>query len=317
MAPLYLSAADVAKHLTVPAAMDVLEAAFRAEAAGQGETAPRVRMRTEGAMMHVLPGTLSGRGVLGLKAYVTTRQRASFCVLLFSQREGTLLAHLEADLLGQIRTGAASGLATRILAREDATVGALIGSGWQARSQVEALAAARPLTEIRVASRSLINATRFCEEMAPRVKAILKPVATAEEAVRGAHVVTTITTSRTPVLQGRWLFDGVHVNGAGSNAENRQELDEDAVLRAHVLVADNIPQAMAEAGDVIPLVKAGKISWDRFASLADVVAGKAPGRTSPEQVTLFESQGVALEDLSVAVHVYEQALAAGDGTPLA
>jgi ornithine cyclodeaminase/alanine dehydrogenase-like protein (mu-crystallin family) len=313
---LYITGSDVPRLLPMKEAIDCVQGAFEARAGGQAADHPRYRMAMpeEGApeaMMHVLGGTISARGVAGTKTYLTRRGAAQFVVLLFSI-EGPLLAVIEANLMGQIRTAAASGVATRFLAREDARRLAVIGAGFQARGQVEAICAVRPIEQVTVVSRSRESAERFCASMRFSVDAELTVADSAEAALEGADVVVTATTSRSPVLLGRWLRGGMHVNAMGSNAPQRRELDEEAVARADLVVADDLEQARAEAGD---LLSVEGFHWDRVVSLADVVRGKV-GRTSPGEVTLFESQGLATEDLAVAHHVYEAAKAAGIGTRL-
>lgn len=312
----FLSGDDVRALLPMETAMDVLQVGLRAEAEGQASSHPRVRLRSDGGVLHILPGTLAAAGVLGLKAYVSSRAGARFAVLLFNAADSRLLAVIEADRLGQIRTGAASGVATRVLAREDAAIGALIGSGWQARSQLAAMCLARPLREVRVYSRHADHAARFCAEMASEVEATLHAAPSAEEAVRGADVITTATTAREPVLLGAWLADGAHVNAMGSNAENRRELDTDAVMRADRIVVDHREQAMLECGDLIPLARAGRLDWSRLPTLPEVLAGREAGRSDARQITLFESQGIAVEDLAVAAFVYQRAVTVDAGTPI-
>lgn len=308
---LFISGSDVSRLLPMAEAVECVQGAFAARAAGQASDRTRYRLAIpEGgekpqAMMHVLGGTLSARGVVGTKTYVSSRDGAHFVVLLFSV-EGPLLAVIEANMLGQLRTGAASGVATRFLAREAASVVALIGAGFQARGQVEAMCAVRPIREVRVFSRTAERTARFCESMRHAVDASLKPSASAREAVDGADIVVTATTSRTPVLEGAWLRPGVHVNAMGSNAPSRRELDDDAVRRADLIVVDDLDQARIESGDLMAAVQDGQLAWDGVTALQDVVAGKV-SRPSSQAITLFESQGLATEDLAVAHHVYEAA----------
>jgi ornithine cyclodeaminase/alanine dehydrogenase-like protein (mu-crystallin family) len=225
-------------------------------------------------------------------------------------------ALIQADRLGQVRTGAASGLATRHLAREDARVGALIGTGWQAETQLEAVCLARPLTEVRVFGREAGRRAAFVERMAPRVRARLLPVGSAEEAVRGADVVCTITTARAPVLEGAWLAPGAHVNAAGVNWPDRREVDEAVVRRAARVVVDDLETARLEGGNLLPVVAAGHLRWEDVVPLASIVAGTAPGRRRPDEITLFASHGIALEDVACAAHVVARARAGALGTDL-
>lgn len=308
--------AEVGRLLTVGEAMAILEEAFREAAAGRGPVQPRRRVVAAPAVLHTMSAALPAWRAAGLKAYLTTPKGARFVVLLFDTETGALAGLFEADRLGQIRTGAASGVATRYLAREDAAVGALIGTGWQAETQLEAICLARPLTEVRVFGRDAARRAAFVERMAPRVAARLVPVESAEQAVRDADVVVTITSAKSPVLEGAWLKPGAHVNAAGVNWAHKRELDEAAVRRAARVVVDDLETAKLEAGDLLPVVAAGHLRWDDVVELAAVVAGAAPGRRRLDEITLFSSQGTALEDVACAVRLLERARREGVGREL-
>ena len=315
---------DVRAVLTMPDTIAVLDAAFRHQAAGDSRNNPRSRIVLPEArgVLHILsayvPGEIGhperdGPGVLGLKTYTAVAGAVRFAVLLYSGADGRLLAIVEADWLGQMRTGAASGLATRYMARPDADTLALIGTGGQARTQLLAIAAARALTRVLVYGRDPERRRRFCEEMGRSVSAPLTPVDSAEEAVRGASIVVTATTAREPVVFGEWLSPGTHVNAMGSNWQNRREIDDVAVERSAVVAVDALDQAKIEAGDLMIPAAAGRFDFARAVELGQIVAGNTPGRAAPEDITLFESLGVALEDLAVAGHVYALARERGLG----
>jgi ornithine cyclodeaminase/alanine dehydrogenase-like protein (mu-crystallin family) len=257
--------------------------------------------------MHVMPATLPEARVMGLKAYATVRGRAKFVVLLFSAETATLLAVIEADRLGQMRTGAASGVATRHLARPEADRVGCYGTGWQARSQLEAVCAVRKVREVRVYGRDAGRRARFAEEMSAVLGLPVGPAEQPEAVARDASILITITSSRTPVLEGRWIAPGTHVNAAGSNALQRAELDVEAVRRAALIVTDSLEQAKVECGDLVAPLEQGVVRWEDVHELGEIVAGTRPGRQLPDEVTLFESQGVALEDVAVAVRVVARA----------
>ncbi|HWP34002.1 MAG TPA: ornithine cyclodeaminase family protein [Thermodesulfobacteriota bacterium] len=311
-----LTESEVARLLSVGEAMTILEAAFREAAAGRAALEPRRRVVTPPTVLHTMSATLPTWGVTGLKAYVTTPRGSRFVVLVFDAGSGEPVGLLAADRLGRIRTGAATGLATRLLARPDAAVGALIGTGRQAETQLEAICLARPLAEVRVFSRDPARRAAFVERMGSRVPARLVAASSAEAAVRGADVVVTITNARQPVLHGAWLEPGAHVNAAGVNWPDRRELDEAAVRRASRIVVDDLATARLEAGDLLPVVAAGHLRWEEVVELAAVVAGAAPGRQRADEITLFSSQGTALEDLACAARVLERARADGVGRDL-
>jgi alanine dehydrogenase len=312
---LYLTEDDVAATLDVATTIDLLDHACRALVTGEAMFAPRTRMRSGPTRLNVLPASLGGR--LGHKCYTgALRPRgARFWFTLYAA-SGEMLAIVEADTLGRIRTGAASGLATRILARPDATVAALIGTGRQAGTQLEAVCRARPIERVRVWGRNAEHAAQFCARMRDVVEADLEPVADAATAVRGAHVVSVITKSSVPVLAGATLSPGAHVNAAGSNRAADQEIDAEAVRRAAVVAVDDVAQAKIESGDLIVAQREGAFDWERAVRLAEIVAGTADGRRDEAAITLFESLGIGLWDIAAANHVYDACVATGRGREL-
>lgn len=310
---LFLTESQVAELVSVPQLVDALEASFQDKAAGLAPNVPRGRAALpSGAVLHVMSAAWGPGRVLGLKAYTTSSGGARFLVLLYDEA-GRLVCAMQANVLGQRRTGAATGLATRHMARPDARTVALLGAGWQARTQLEAVCAVRPVERVWVYSRTRERREAFAREMSEVVGRPVVAVASAEEAVRDADVVCTITTSREPVLFGRWLQPGVHVNAAGSNWAHRREVDAEVVERAAVVAVDDLAQARVESGDLILAAREGKWDWSRAVELGDVVAGRAAGRTGPGDITLFCSQGIALEDVVAAKLAYERARILGVG----
>jgi ornithine cyclodeaminase/alanine dehydrogenase-like protein (mu-crystallin family) len=211
---------------------------------------------------------------------------------------------IEADYMGQLRTGAASGVATKYLARENSRVAAIIGTGGQARTQLEAVAAVRKLESARAFGRDAAKREKFCKEMSERLGITVTPCGSAEEAVRGADIVSTATTALQPVVHGADLAPGAHINAIGANHAHKRELDDEAVASADVIVVDSVEQSRQEAGDLIIAFHGDEICWTGVKKLSDVVAGKASGRTSDSEVTLFKSNGIASWDLAVAMKVY-------------
>jgi ornithine cyclodeaminase/alanine dehydrogenase-like protein (mu-crystallin family) len=288
-----------------------VEAVFKAQAAGDATNEPRRRLRASGAVLQVMSGAVANfgeyRGLLGLKSYVVTRNKARFYVNLYDAESGELIAFIEADKLGQMRTGAASGVATKYLARAGAKTIGVYGTGWQAQSQLEAVCAARTIEGVKVYSRSPENRARFCQEMSARLDGVMiAPVERPEEAA-DADVIITITTSRDPVLQGAWLNPGTHINAAGGNSILRRELDDETIRRSSFIAVDSIDQAKAEAGELITAVEKGLLTWERVRELRYVVSGEMRGRTSDDQITLFKSLGVAIEDVATAAVLYRKA----------
>lgn len=310
---LLLSEADVERLLPMTLALESVEEVFRWQASGQTVNRPRVRLPAPNGLLQVMPASVPEAGAMGLKAYTVVKGRVRFVVLLFSSETGALQAIFEADRLGQVRTGAASGVATKYLARPDADVVGCFGTGHQATTQLEAICAVRPIRKVQVFGRNAERRQRFAKEMAERLKIPVIPVERPQETARGASILVTVTNSKTPVLQGAWIELGAHVNAAGSNALDRAEIDAETVRRSALVVVDSREQAQIECGDLVEPLKQGVIGWDRVKELGEIVAGKSSGRPSSAAITLFESQGLAMEDVAVARAVFERARAEGVG----
>jgi len=310
---LFLSENDVKKLLTVAMAMEAVESAHRDLALGLALDTPRARSRLPQTVLHILQGALPAQGVIGYKAYTSNRSGNRFLVHLFDAASGRLRAVIEADYLGMIRTGAVSGLAAKWLARPDATVAGVFGAGWQAEGHVQAICAALPLERVKVFSRHADKLQAFCQRLSEQTGVAVVPAVSAEETVRGSDLLGTVTTAAQPLFDAEWLEEGVHINAAGSNALIRQELSEAAVRRCALIAVDSVPTAVAEAGDLLPLLEKGRLHPRQLVELGEVIVGRHAGRTSVEQITLFESQGMAIQDLAVALRVLAAAEAAGLG----
>ena len=310
---LVLREEDVRGLLTMEDCISWLEESFKAYAAGQARNLPRARVRHPNGILHVLPAADLSAGAIGLKTYTSGRGGTRFLVILSSSTTGELLALLEADYLGQVRTGAASGLATRLMAHPDAKRVGIYGTGSQARTQLAAVAAVRKLESATAWSRDAAHRERFCAEASQQLGIPVRPASSPEEAARGQDVVITITTARYPVLRGEWLEAGTHVNAAGSNSLLRREIDDEAVQRADRIVIDSRTQGRLECGDLFGPAERGLIDWDQLVELHEVVAEPSRGRGSPQEITLFESLGLGLEDVTVAMRVYQRARERGLG----
>ena len=293
------------------ACIDAVERLFLQWADGRAANRPRSRAAVAGAMLHVLPAASEPLGRMAAKVYATTKGGARFVVLLFDARSAELLAILEADRLGHMRTGAASGVATRLLARRDARVLCVLGTGWQARSQVEAICAVRPIKTAVAFSRNPERRAAFCSEMSEKLSLGVYPAAAPEEAIRDSDIIVTATTAKEPVLRGEWLAAGTHVNAVGSNFLVRQEIDVETVRRSACVVVDSVEQARLESGDLVRAAEADAFYWEDAHELGEVVTGEFPGREDDSEITLFESHGIALEDVALAARVYRAALDAG------
>jgi ornithine cyclodeaminase/alanine dehydrogenase-like protein (mu-crystallin family) len=305
---LLLREADVRAILTMPLALELVEESFKRLAEGSGVSHPRRRLKlAEKGFLHYMAASDAKGGYVGLKIYTVSPSGARFLVPLFSGHSGEFLALIEANYLGQARTGAASGLATKVMAREDARVVGIVGTGLQARTQLEAVALARKLELVRAYGRDAARRETFAKEMSARIGVRVAPAASAEEAVRGADIVVTSTTSSKPVVEGKWLERGAHVNAIGVNFAEKAEIDAEGVERADVIAADSVEQSKMEAGDLIQAFGADSKRWELVRELSGIVAGKIPGRTNRDQITLFKSNGIAIEDVVVAGRIYELA----------
>jgi ornithine cyclodeaminase/alanine dehydrogenase-like protein (mu-crystallin family) len=314
MSTLYIKEEDVAALVSVPEVIEALDQAFRDQAAGRAWTNARNRLRLPGASLHMMAGAIPE--YFGYKAYTVGGGKAKFFFFLYSAQSTELLAMMEADTLGQIRTGAASGLATGILSNSDSSIATIFGAGWQAETQLLAIDAVRNLKRVYIVNRRPERRDAFIQKMQPKINAELAAASTPQEAVQSSQIVTTITSAREPVLIGEWLQPGTHINAAGGNMLLRREFDDEVVLRASRLVVDSIEQCRIESGEFIGAIETGKRHWEDFVELRDVVAGFKPGRTVPSEITLFKSGGIALEDVAIGKLVYERAVQRGVGRKL-
>ena len=320
----FLSEADVRSLVSMPLALEAVQAAFRSLGGGRGANIPRDRLfpgidPSRPTSLQVMSGALPEYDAMGLKVYSTAASGARFLVLVYRASTGELRGIVEADWLGRFRTGAATGFASSLLARPDSVTIAVIGAGGQAVTQLLAVATAMPqISRARVWSRSEARRASFSEAYRtvsgrnePRLDIAI--CETAEDAISGVDVVIAITSARTPVIRGEWIRSGMHVVGAGINRADVAELDQDVVARADLVVVDHLAGAMREAGDLIAAHASGRFEWSKAVELGSIVAGASQGRSSREQITLFESQGIAIEDVALATLLLDRAEAAGAG----
>ena len=305
--PLYLTEADVAELLTPADAVDAIEACFRRMAAGSVENRPRYRLRLEEGALAVMAAADLELGYAGAKVYAGFRDGARFAVLLFRTDSPELVAVLDADKLGQLRTGAASGVAAKHLAASGASSLGVIGCGWQAESQVACIRAALPGIERVVAyCRSEDRLSAFC-------KAHGAEPGDGHQDPAVCDVVVTATTSPDPVLRGEWLRAGALVCAVGANDGRRRELDNVVLERAAFVCCDSRDDARLESADLIEPVETGVLDWLEVHELQEVVAEEVPGRQADDDIVVFKSNGLAAWDVAVAAAAVERARAAGAG----
>ena len=312
-----LSEADVKSILTMPLALEAVEDSFKRLADGTAQVHSRARLHVPGkSYLHYMAAVDATSGYMGLKIYTSAKDGLRFLILLFHAESGELLAEIEADYVGQMRTGAASGLATRLLARGDAKTVGIIGTGLQAQTQLEAISLARKIESVRAFSRDAQRREQFARDMT-KLGIPVTAVTSAEQAVREMDIVVSSTTSTNPVVEGRWLRPGVHINAIGANFPQKHELDAEAIRRCDLIVADSREQSKIESGDLIQMYGDDQRRWMNVVELAEIVSGRTPGRTGNDQITLFKSNGIATEDIVVAGRIYEIAKQRGMGKQIA
>jgi ornithine cyclodeaminase/alanine dehydrogenase-like protein (mu-crystallin family) len=290
----------------------VLENAFKAQSENLVINQPRNRLIFANGVLNILAAAVPAFGIMGMKTYAAFREGVRYVVLLLSADDGRLLALVEAEWLGTMRTGGASALAAKYLARANSISVGLIGAGNQAVTQLMGVCSVCPITIAYVYSRQQQERELFCQEMARLLQIDVVPVSNAREAVELADILITATTSWEPVLQGEWIKEGCHINAIGSNWPQRREIDSLTLQRCSLIVTDSLEQARMEAGDLIIPAQEGIIEWDMVHELADIISDPDPLR-GPEDITLYKSLGIALEDVVTAAHVYQLALQQGLG----
>src|SRR5258708_18841279 len=291
---LHISEAEVREVLNMSLAIEAVEEISRKQASEETVVHPRRRFELPGGgFFHYMAAADFSSGFIAMKQYTYLRGKLCFLVPLYEMATGDLLALIEADYMGQLRTGAASGVATKYLARKDARVAAIVGTGGQARTQLEAVAAVRKLESARAYGRDAAKREKFCKEMTERLGIPVLPAASAGEAAHGADIVSTATTASQPVLRGADLTPGVHINAIGANHAHKRELDDQAVAIADIILVDSVEQSRQEAGDLIIAFHGDEICWTVVKKLSEIVAGKASGRTSRTEYTILQYTGDA------------------------
>lgn len=320
---LMLSRSDIRELITMEEAIEALRSAH-AEFS-RGDTAMPVRgvilVPEHQGWFGIMPAFLFGSGAMGLKAVTVHKGNPAKgmpatqgVTLLLDPATGTLLSVMDAGYLTGVRTAAASGVATSLLAREDAREVAILGSGAQGRHHLTAMKTVRKVERVRVYDPNFENAEMFVADMQPTLNATFQVVGSPEEAIRGADIVVATSTARTPIIEYSWLKPGAHINGVGAHSPDVREIAGEVIARARVVV-DSREAALQEAGDLMMPIADGLVTAEQLSDeLGEVVEGRKPGRTSPDQITVYKSVGIAIQDIAVANLVYQKALKAGAGT---
>jgi ornithine cyclodeaminase/alanine dehydrogenase-like protein (mu-crystallin family) len=297
-------------------ALECVESSLIAQGNDRAVNRSRERILLPNLALHYMAGALPESKHVGMKIYTSAREGTRFLVLLYDTVSGRLISLMQADHLGRIRTGAASGIATKYLARPDASRAAIIGTGRQARTQLRAIAHVRKLTAAKAFGRDQGRLQSFCREMSEELGLAVEPASSADEATSFGEIISTATTAQHPVVAGDRLQPGTHVNAIGANMANRRELDDAAILRAPLIAVDSVEQSRKESGDLIHGLSNTGRSWDTIVELHSVVTGKHRGRSYTDEITLFKSHGIALWDVAVAGFVYAEAVRLGRGREL-
>ena len=314
---LHINEAEVKSVLTMPLAMEAVETISKRQAAGEVLVHPRRRFELPGgAFFHHMAAADVTDHFVATKQYTYVGGKLKFVVSLFSMESGDLLALIEADVMGQMRTGAASGVATKYLARTDANTAAIIGTGGQARTQLEAIAAVRKLERVRVYGREAERREKFAREMSASLGINVEPATSSAEATAEAAIVCTATTASQAVVNAASIAPGTHINAIGANHMKKRELDAETVAKCDRIFVDSIEQSRQEAGDLVLGFAGHEKRWDTVRELSSLVAGICQGRSSPGQITLFKSNGIAAWDLAAAISVYSLAKDRGLGRTL-
>ena len=316
MAALFLTEDHVRELLDMPTAIEVVEEMFRELANGRAKNVPRSRVQAGKMLLHTMSGACEYLGVGGWKAYSTTRDKSRFHVGLYDLATGEVLAIIEADFLGQLRTGAASGVATEFLARPDAKVVGIFGAGLQAATQLKAVCSVRKIQRVEVYCRDAARREAFAAQMSEYCATEVVPGHAPDEVAADKDIIITASNSKTPVFDGRAIDEGTHLNVIGSNFLAKAEVDVTTIQRADSLICDSVEQCRLEAGDFVPAIEAGITDWPLMHDLAEVVAGRDTGRALAENITLFKSVGLAIEDVALGAKLLQLARLQGIGSPL-
>ena len=305
--PPWITDADVERLLSVEDAVPVVEAALKQQAVGAAANMPRGHtIAGPGLMLAHMTAALHEQGVFGFKAYSIVAGKYKFFVLLYSVETGDLLAIFEANQLGRMRTGAASGVSAKYMSRESSADVGILGSGFQADAQLEAICSVRPITRARVYSPNAERRNDFARRMSDTLGIDVRAVDRPRDVVESSDILVTITNSPKPVFNGEWLRPGTHICAVGGANEYVTELDDATIRRADTIAVDSIAQAKIECGELLMPASRGVLLWEQVSELWQVVDGEKAGRRSEGDITLFKSLGMAIWDLAAAKVVYDK-----------
>jgi ornithine cyclodeaminase/alanine dehydrogenase-like protein (mu-crystallin family) len=313
---LFLRDDEVTKCVSMDGMLDAIEGMQRRFGAGEAFNLARRKIIAPGGLLAVMGGGLLYDGVLGVKTYTVVKGKYSFHVSLYDADTGALVCYTQANRLGQLRTGATTGVAAKYLAKPDSTAVGIIGTGNQALTQLEALKAVGLVKRVKAFSRTPERREAFAKHASEALGLEVTAVESADAAVRDTDIVVCIAATMDPVIQGEWLSGGTTLIAAGPTTWRAREVDDSALTRAGRHVIDSIEQAPGESGDLASAVDRGLLQWSRLEELRHIVAGKAPGRNDRDEVIYAKLQGTGVADVAAAKLAYDSARAQGAGTEM-
>jgi alanine dehydrogenase len=309
----YINNDELRRIVSIDESRQVINDLFQYESVGQAENKPTVELTIPNGFFRIKAGVAYGSKAFGFKAYGGIGRASRYLVHVYSLETGIQMGIVEARALTEIRTGGVSAVATQYMARPESETLGMIGTGREARAQAAAVCKVRPIKTIRAWSRSAENREAFARDVREQLGVDAQVPKTAEEAVRDADIVLTITSARDPIVQGSWLSDGMFLCAVGATTPERREFHSDAIDRAGTIVVEHLPQAQGECGELLDAVSRGTVSWSKVHELKDIVSGKISGRALPSEINLFDSIGVGTEDIAIATFALNKAMAEGGG----
>ena len=317
MGAIYIDEATASKILNMDNALNLVEESFTTYAQGKSFNMTRQRMRIRKGALHMLPGAVPYKNVIGFKAYTSFRAGLIFKVHLYDAENGNPLAIVDANEIGRLRTGAATGIATKYMAKKESNTAFIFGGGFQAEAQLEAVYKTSNIKKAFVTTRKIENAQAFADKMSKSLGIEIIPTQNIENDLPQADIIITITTAVKPLFAHTMLNpNGVHINGAGSNALIRAEVPEKTIEAAEVLAVDSKDVAAIECGDILPSLEKGRLHWNEIIELGEITAGFRKGRITENGITIFQSQGMGLQDIMCAEFIYRKAVAENLGKEL-
>ena len=304
---LFLRDEEVNQSVTMEDMLEAIEEMQRRFGQGEVTNLARRKIIAPGGMLSVMGGGLFYDGILGVKTYTVVQGKYSFQVSVYNANTGELMCYTQANRLGQLRTGATTGVAVKHLSKSDAATVGIIGTGYQAPTQLEAVCQVRNVQKIRAFSRTPEGREAFAETMTESLGISVEPVNSGEAAVAGSDIVICIAAAQEPVLQGEWLSPGTTVIGAGPTTWRVREVDDATFARADKIFVDSAEQAPVEAGDMASAVDRGILQWSRLQELRQVVAGAVTGRDNSAQIIYAKLMGTGVADVAAAKLAYDRA----------